>query len=98
MGRTSTIAKSYHYKTVYFPKDVEVTSVQLHGFCNVSEVAFSGMVYLRAADKKGAIHTALVIGKTKVAPLKRLSILLFAPQLGGRIVCFDEDDLLSSDE
>ncbi len=48
--------------------------MQLHGFCDASEVAYSGVVYLRAVDKEGAIRTALVMAKTKVAPIKRLSI------------------------
>ena len=56
----------------YFPKDMEIVNVQLHGFCDASEVAYSGVLYLRAVNKKGAIHTALVMAKTKVATIKRL--------------------------
>ena len=58
----------------YFPKDADIIDVQLHGFSDASEVAYSGVVYLRAIDKKGAVHTALVMAKTKVAPIKRLSV------------------------
>ena len=66
--RNHTIPRSY------FPNDVELTSVQLHEFCDTSKVTYSGVVYLRAVDKKRAIHTALVMAKTKVVPVKRLSI------------------------
>ena len=52
----------------------EVDSVQLHGFCDVSEDAYSGVVYIRGQDRCGNMYVSLVISKTKVAPLKRLTI------------------------
>ena len=51
--------------------------MELHGFCDASEAAYAGAVYLRATDVKGSVHVSLVMAKTKVTPLKRLSI----PQL-----------------
>ena len=58
----------------YFPKQVEITSMELHGFCDASEVAYSSVLYLRAIDSEGDVHISLVMAKTKVAPIKRLSI------------------------
>ncbi len=58
----------------YFPKDVNIVFWQLHGFCDASESAYAGVVYVRMVDAAGSIHTSLVVAKTKVAPLKRLSI------------------------
>ncbi len=58
----------------YFPKDVNIVFWQLHGFCDASESAYAGVVYVRMVDVAGSIHTSLVVAKTKVAPLKRLSI------------------------
>ncbi len=49
-------------------------SIQLHGFSDVSESAYAGVVYLRIVDSFGRVHTTLVISKTKVLPIKRLSI------------------------
>ena len=51
----------------YFPKDVVIKDVQLHGFCDASELAYSGIVYLRAPDVQNNVHVALVMAKIKVA-------------------------------
>ena len=58
----------------YFPKHVNIKFKQLHGFCDASEQAYAGVVYLRMVDTKGDVHTSLVLAKTRVAPIKRLSI------------------------
>ena len=47
-----------HIPRYYFPKDVQVASLQLHGFCDASEDAYSGVVYLRMEDTNGDIHVA----------------------------------------
>ena len=58
----------------YFPKDAHIESVQLHGFCDASESAYAAVVYLRMVDCSDVVHVVLVMAKTKVAPLKRLTI------------------------
>ena len=58
----------------YHPKGVRIAFKQLHGFSDASEQAYAGVVYLRMVDSTGQVHTSLVIAKTKVAPVKRLSI------------------------
>ena len=60
----------------YFPKEAKIVGMELHGFCDASEAAYAGAVYLRATDVKGSVRVSLVTAKTKVAPLKRLSIPL----------------------
>ena len=37
-------------------------------------MAYSGVVYIQMRDPKGNIHVALIVAKTKVAPIKRLSV------------------------
>ena len=61
----------------YSPKNIDVASVELHGFSNTSELAYAGMVYLRTLGIKNCVHVSLVIARTKFALLKRLII----PQL-----------------
>ena len=58
----------------YFPKDTHIVSVQLHGFCDASESAYAAVVYLRMVDHNHVVHVSLVMAKSKVAPLKRLTI------------------------
>ena len=63
-----------HIPRCYFPKNVQVVSLQLHGFSDASQDAYSGVVYLRMQDTDGDIHVSLVTSKTKVSPIKRLTI------------------------
>ena len=58
----------------YFPKEVNIASVQLHGFSDASEDAYAGVVYMRMVDSNGKVYTSLIMSKTEVAPIKRLSI------------------------
>ena len=50
-------------------------NVQLHGFCDASQDAFAGVVYLRATyNSDASTSTALVIAKNRVAPVKTTTI------------------------
>ena len=63
-----------HIPRCYFAKGAHVTSMELHGFCDASEYAYAGVVYLRMINSDGTVHITLVTAKTKVAPIKRLTI------------------------
>ena len=63
-----------HIPRCYFPKDAHISTIQLHGFSDASESAYAGVVYLRMVDTEGRVHVSLVMSKTKVAPIKRLTI------------------------
>ena len=47
--------------------------VTMHGFCDSSKEAYCAVVYLQAKNKEG-IQSGIIASKTKVAPLKELSI------------------------
>ena len=68
------VLTSHHISRCYYPKDIKVTSTQLHGFSDASERAYSGVVYIRIEDPTGDAYTSLVISKTRVAPIKRQTI------------------------
>lgn len=49
-------------------------SFELHGFCDASQQAICAAVYTRTVNDNEEIITHLVCSKTKVAPLKRMTI------------------------
>ena len=63
-----------HIPRCYFPKDCQISSTEIHGFCDASEHAYAAVVYFRMMDTQGNVHVSLVISKTRVAPIKRLTI------------------------
>ena len=58
----------------FFLKDSHSLSYEIHGFSDASELAYAAVVYLRVTDSSNLTHTSLVISKSKVAPIKRLTI------------------------
>lgn len=48
--------------------------VELHGFCDASKSAFAAAVYIRTVDSEGKVNVSLVTAKTRVAPVKQVSI------------------------
>ena len=73
VARVTESSYSLHIH-VYFLKQIIIVSRELHAFSDVSEAAYAGVVYLRAVDSTNDTHMSLVIAKTKVAPIKRLTI------------------------
>ncbi|XP_069129352.1 uncharacterized protein [Argopecten irradians] len=59
------------YKTGSLGK---VTSCQLHGFADASNVGFGMVFYLRFIDSDGQIYYSFVFGKARVAPLETITI------------------------
>ena len=55
-------------------KQSPVSSIQLHGFSDASEKAYSAVVYLRAEYTDDRVQISLLTSKTKVAPLKKVTI------------------------
>ncbi|UYV80054.1 hypothetical protein LAZ67_18001536 [Cordylochernes scorpioides] len=61
------------------PPDTEdlqgyLLSVELHGFCDSSEVAYAVVFYIRSHFKSDQVKVSLIASKTRVAPLKMISI------------------------
>ena len=55
----------------------QVTSVSLHTFTDASEKAYSAAVYSRQEYKDGVVTVCLMVSKTRLAPLKAISIPRF---------------------
>ncbi|UYV73041.1 hypothetical protein LAZ67_10001650 [Cordylochernes scorpioides] len=58
----------------YFSCRGALLSVELHGFCDSSEVAYAAVFYIRSHLKSGQVKVSLIASKTRVAPLKMISI------------------------
>lgn len=52
----------------------QIERTELHCFSDASEVGYGVVFYLRIIDKKGNIHCSFVLGKSRVAPLKRVTV------------------------
>ncbi|XP_058827601.1 uncharacterized protein LOC131687526 [Topomyia yanbarensis] len=61
---------------------------QFHVFCDASEVRYGACIYARSASKEAQVKVELIASKSRVAPLKRLSLprlKLCAALLGAKI-------------
>ena len=51
----------------------ECQNVQLHVFCDASEIAYRGVAYLQTVTH-GRVNVSFIISKTRLAPIKTLTI------------------------
>ena len=59
----------------YVPDDFgEIKVVEMHNFSVASEIGYGQCSYLRLVDHLGRIHCSLVLAKSRVAPLKLVTI------------------------
>lgn len=62
---------------IYIPRHVNTTdakTIQLHGYSDASDAGFCATVFLRVQGNDDQVHTYLLIAKSRVAPLKRVSL------------------------
>ncbi|XP_065092267.1 uncharacterized protein LOC135713092 [Ochlerotatus camptorhynchus] len=57
------------------PEDqLDYVDVQLHCFADASDLAYGACLYVRSMDQQGNVRIELLSSKSRVAPLKRLTI------------------------
>ncbi|XP_029164171.1 uncharacterized protein LOC114935491 [Nylanderia fulva] len=55
-------------------KVLDTKSIELHGFADASQVAYAAVVFLRVTTLSGHTTVSLLAGRSKVAPIKPLTI------------------------
>ena len=59
----------------YKPKEFStIANVQIHHFSDASEVGYGAVSYLRFVDAESKVHCSFVMSKSRLAPLKSLSV------------------------
>ncbi|KFD60963.1 hypothetical protein M514_26861 [Trichuris suis] len=74
-----------------FVRMEDIMSSELHTFCDASQEAFASAVYLRNVYINGEVTVRLVMAKSKLAPLKAVSVArleLQAALLGARLAAY----------
>ncbi|XP_053402855.1 uncharacterized protein LOC128558076 [Mercenaria mercenaria] len=67
--------ESVSVRRCFKPQDFgTLKNVQLHVFCDSSQLGYGACVYLRLKDEKNLISCSLVAGKSRLAPIKQTSI------------------------
>lgn len=63
-------------KSVVIPRRIvhSFVSLQLHGYCDASERGYAAVVFCRVVDAEGSTFVEFCCAKSKVAPLRKLSI------------------------
>ena len=73
------IADSKHLANLTLPRCIvppvkEIETVQLHLSTDISEMAYAAVIYIPISDISGKDFTNLVAAKTRVAPIKTVSL------------------------
>ena len=69
-----TCITSHPVPRTYVDISKDVLNLQLHGYADASTAAYAGVVYIRVTYTDACISTSLVLAKSKVAPLKTLTV------------------------
>ena len=70
----------FRVERCFKPRDFgEVESCQLHLFSDASEVAYSAAAYLRMVNNNVDVHCSFVMGKSRLSPLKPVTIPRMKP-------------------
>ena len=59
----------------FYPRDFQpLTAIELHHFSDASEIGYGQCSYLRVLDNRDHVHCSLVMSKSRVAPLKTVTV------------------------
>ena len=52
----------------------EVVTTEIHHFCDASQCAYGAVSYLQQVNSDGQVRCSFLVGKSRLAPLKQMSI------------------------
>ena len=67
---------SLRFLSSVIPGDFVDGSIELHHFCDASEVGYGACTYVRAINRRGQIPVYLLISKNTLAPVKPVTTLM----------------------
>ena len=65
---------SLRFPRCVIPDEFVDGSIELHHFCDASEVGYGACTYVRAINRRGQIHVSLLISKNRLAPVKPVTV------------------------
>lgn len=71
-------AQIHNIQTIKIPRKImheDASKTEVHGFCDASEAAYGACIYLRCMTPNDQCVTRLLCAKSRIAPLKKLSLL-----------------------
>ena len=74
---TSFLRGLPYLNKLQFPRTVicrDAIKIEIHGFCDSSEQAYGAAIFVRSIDSQLNIHVNLLCAKSRVAPLKTISL------------------------
>ena len=66
---------------------------ELHHFCDASMSAYGSVCYLHAVNTEGKIHCSLLLGKSRLAPIRQMTIPRL--ELSAAVIAVRMDRMLS---
>ena len=65
---------SLRFPRCVIPDEFVDGSVELHHFCDASQVGYGACTYVRVINQRGKIHVSLLISKNRLAPVNSVTI------------------------
>ena len=91
------VLKHFRVRRCLIPDNMpDAFEVELHHFCDSSERAYGAVSYVRVVDSAGVIHCSFLVAKSRLAPIKQVTIPrleLMAAVLGVQIDCMVRSEL-----
>lgn len=89
-------AENFKINRCLKPQDfAQITSAQMHHFSGASETAYGTVTYIKLQNDKNIVHTAFLLGKARVSPLKQVTIPRL--ELTAAVLAIKVDKMLCSE-